>query len=349
VGRYYGDNDFNAGVRDKLHYDYCEYDDDYNSHLLYTDKVFIIPPSDPPTYHCYWHWWEWSWCMKVCEVQDWVLAIKYVKVKRMDPPTWWPEGDPPQGAYDGHEDTYIGIMMDVDCPYDTMDGESARNPAGYDAVNHIAWMQGYDYTGAHPDYNNYYAGMALADPDGNTANYVPYASWCIKNHTYLYPQSPWGWLDEEFYDWAATAGQGVEDPDTLADRSQVMTALHLPAEVNATKTASFVLIEASTPNGLAALQAMIDTARAMVIRENANHDFPPPQYVCGDVAPGGVGDGLINVNDAIYLLNYLFRGDDPPMCPRGRGDTNADNVINVNDALVILGYCFRNGDPPDCP
>ena len=70
----------------------------------------------------------------------------------------------------------------------------------------------------------------------------------------------------------------------------------------------------------------------------------PSAFVRGDAN----GDGTIDLGDAIYLLNYLFKNDDPPD-PLEAGDANCDDIVNVNDAIYILNYLFRGGDPPGCP
>jgi hypothetical protein len=344
VGRWYGDNDWRSGVRDRLYYDQCM-EGDTLCHLLYTKNIFIhYPPSPPYNFHDYWYWWEWSKMIKVCELPDnEKIVIKYIRVQRHDPPTWWPVADPPQGAYAGHDDTYIGMMMDFDCPYDTLGSESARNQGGYDAVNQIAWQRGYDYTGAHVSYNDYYAGMALADP-ASTNPVTPYGAHVIKNNFYLYPQSPWGWKDSEFYALAATAGTSIQDEDSLVDRSTVMTAIHIPAGNNPTADYSFVVIEAFTDNGIADLQSLVAKARQIVRKERVQYGFP---VLCGD----GTGDQLVNLSDALRTLNYLFKGQAAPLCPLRRADVNSDGTVNLSDALIILNYLFKGPTQPKpkCP
>jgi hypothetical protein len=69
-------------------------------------------------------------------------------------------------------------------------------------------------------------------------------------------------------------------------------------------------------------------------------------FVISDYVPGDAsGDLVVNVGDAIYLLNYLFKNGDPPV-PTAAGDVNADCVVNVGDAIYILNYLFKAGDPP---
>jgi hypothetical protein len=262
-------------------------------------------------------------------------------VKWHNPPFWWPESDQLPYASTGHGDTYIGMMMDFDCPFDTLGSENARNEGGYDLTNQIAWQRGYDYTGAHPTYNDYYTGMALADP-ASTSPVTPYGAHVIKNNYYLYPQSPWGWKDSEFYALAATPDTSIQDVDSLVDRSVVMTAEHIPAGIDSLADYSFVVIEAFTGNGLADLQSLVDKARQIVNKEYEDYGFP---VKCGDAN----GDFVVNLGDALTVLNYLFKGQDPPLCPLSRADVNSDDVVALGDALTILNYLFKGDKAPKCP
>jgi len=67
-------------------------------------------------------------------------------------------------------------------------------------------------------------------------------------------------------------------------------------------------------------------------------------YVCGDAN----GDGSVNVGDAVYIINYVFRGGPAPV-PFGAGDANCDGSVNVGDAVYIINYVFRGGPVPCCP
>ncbi|MCP4567194.1 MAG: hypothetical protein GY841_06415 [FCB group bacterium] len=75
---------------------------------------------------------------------------------------------------------------------------------------------------------------------------------------------------------------------------------------------------------------------------------------CGvcDCTPGNSnGDGAINVGDAVYMINYVFKSGPAPIpydiCS---GDANWDCTCNVGDAVFIINYVFKGGPPPcDCP
>jgi hypothetical protein len=59
------------------------------------------------------------------------------------------------------------------------------------------------------------------------------------------------------------------------------------------------------------------------------------------------GDGTINIGDAVFIVNYVFRGGPAPD-PIEAGDANCDAKINVGDAVYLVSYIFRGGPPPGC-
>jgi predicted MPP superfamily phosphohydrolase len=59
------------------------------------------------------------------------------------------------------------------------------------------------------------------------------------------------------------------------------------------------------------------------------------------------GDGVINLADAVFLVNYLFIGGPPPN-PMQAGDANCDGEVDLADAVYIINYLFIGGPPPGC-
>lgn len=59
------------------------------------------------------------------------------------------------------------------------------------------------------------------------------------------------------------------------------------------------------------------------------------------------GDGIINLGDVVFILNYLFKGYTPPD-PLWTGDTNCDQVVDLGDVTHLLNYLFKGGSPPTC-
>jgi hypothetical protein len=59
------------------------------------------------------------------------------------------------------------------------------------------------------------------------------------------------------------------------------------------------------------------------------------------------GDGLLDLGDAVFILNYLFKGGDPPL-PLQTGDTNCDGIVDLGDVVYLLNYLFKGGPEPVC-
>jgi hypothetical protein len=68
-----------------------------------------------------------------------------------------------------------------------------------------------------------------------------------------------------------------------------------------------------------------------------------PFFVCGDAN----GDDIVNIGDAVFLINYIFKFGSAPE-PIEAGDANCDGSIDVGDAVYLVHYVFMKGDPPCC-
>jgi len=66
-----------------------------------------------------------------------------------------------------------------------------------------------------------------------------------------------------------------------------------------------------------------------------------PDYICGDAN----SDESVNVSDAVWVVNYVFAGGDPPD-PLESGDANCDGDVNVADSVWIINYVFADGNEP---
>ena len=69
-------------------------------------------------------------------------------------------------------------------------------------------------------------------------------------------------------------------------------------------------------------------------------DWIWPHY-CGDANV----DGLVDIADIIFLINYFFlmgSAPDPPMA----GDVNLNGDIDIGDVIYLINYLFLGGSPP---
>lgn len=57
-------------------------------------------------------------------------------------------------------------------------------------------------------------------------------------------------------------------------------------------------------------------------------------------------DGLINLSDAVTILNYLFGNAEDAQILLETSDLNNDRNINISDGIYLLNYLFRAGPPP---
>ena len=101
-------------------------------------------------------------------------------------------------------------------------------------------------------------------------------------------------------------------------------------------------------SGTASVDGLLNfTARATdqvgAFGEKLYELYISPFYACGDAN----GDGDCNVGDAVYLINYVFKGGPAPD-PIESGDANWDGDVNVGDAVYIINYVFKGGPPPEC-
>lgn len=72
--------------------------------------------------------------------------------------------------------------------------------------------------------------------------------------------------------------------------------------------------------------------------------FISPSFIVGDAN----GDHNVNVGDAVYLINFVFKAGPPPD-PFEAGDANCDTSSNVGDAVFIINFVFKGGPEPSCP
>lgn len=69
--------------------------------------------------------------------------------------------------------------------------------------------------------------------------------------------------------------------------------------------------------------------------------YSDAETFCGDAN----SDGQINVSDAVYIINYIFSGGEPPASPSS-GDSNCDGEINVSDVVWLINYVFLGESSP---
>ena len=69
----------------------------------------------------------------------------------------------------------------------------------------------------------------------------------------------------------------------------------------------------------------------------------PAVVNCGDAN----ADGVIDVGDLVYLINYLFKSGPLPK-PYQAGDANCSGTVDIGDVVYLINYLFKAGPPPTC-
>jgi len=75
--------------------------------------------------------------------------------------------------------------------------------------------------------------------------------------------------------------------------------------------------------------------------DGSTHVIHYGSYFCGDAN----SDGMFNVSDAVFIINYIFCGGAFPD-PIESGDVNCDGTVNISDAVWIQNTIFYNGNFP---
>jgi hypothetical protein len=77
-------------------------------------------------------------------------------------------------------------------------------------------------------------------------------------------------------------------------------------------------------------------------------DFLVTTYTCRASSGDANGDGNIDVQDVVLLLNYLYRSGPPPDCTPITmcADINGDGAVEVGDVVYLINYLYRSGPPP---
>jgi|GEM_PF-160517 len=66
------------------------------------------------------------------------------------------------------------------------------------------------------------------------------------------------------------------------------------------------------------------------------------------IKPGDANyDKAVNVGDAVFVINYVFKAGTAPWCKQS-ADANHDGHINVGDAVSLINYVFKAGAAPQC-
>jgi hypothetical protein len=60
------------------------------------------------------------------------------------------------------------------------------------------------------------------------------------------------------------------------------------------------------------------------------------------------GSGAVDIDDAVYLISYIFASGPPPD-PIETGDADCSGDVDIDDVVYVISYIFAGGPPPGDP
>jgi hypothetical protein len=136
----------------------------------------------------------------------------------------------------------------------------------------------------------------------------------------------------QFYGWR----NGADAISLSPGRDAVMSIVFSPQSPG---TATFRLV--SWVNGSQSMLTTEDRKAILPAFYGGNITVIP--YLTGD--PNH--DGIIDISDVVYLVNYLFIHGPQPN-PLESGDATCEGTVDVSDVIYLINYLFIGGPPPYC-
>jgi hypothetical protein len=146
-------------------------------------------------------------------------------------------------------------------------------------------------------------------------------------------------LDDTSHLWFHTAWTGLGD-QMFGDGSRVLWAT-MTFRMEDTMTICIDSCFWPPTNRLTFVRAYLGTW--YIPRHFLPYCFSVSYPVVGDVN----ANGIVNIEDVVYLVNCLYREGPAPPAPHV-GDANCDQVVDVGDVVFLINYLFRGGPPPSC-
>ncbi len=228
-----------------------------------------------------------------------------------------------------NSDAAITIHLGEGIDWDIPDG--GKDHGGIDESRNMI----YQYSG-EPGSESNYGGASICTN-------IPGAA-IMQNDEWVYPNS--GYTPDSIGDFLATHTGWVNwentDPDSAEDLScTYVIAQNLTLEVDSCYF--YCKVKASTTGGLTELQALIDKGKAWI----TDHGIEcggggGPSCLPGDAD----GSGGVDIDDVVYLINYIFGGGPEPVEDVCCGDADGSGAVDIDDVVYLINYIFGGGPAP---
>jgi len=140
---------------------------------------------------------------------------------------------------------------------------------------------------------------------------------------------------------ATHSGFTASDPDSVENlNSFYIFARNLELEPGECYKACVVM--ASQLYGRTSLQQQIDKAAMWAFDHYVGCCNPPPICMPGDLYI----DWSIDIDDVVFLIEYIFAGGYEPFPMLCCADVDASNAIDIDDIVYLISYIFSGGPEP---
>jgi hypothetical protein len=193
------------------------------------------------------------------------------------------------------------------------------------------------------DHNGNHDGPVSADSIEINIPYSYYSHWVADDDTlnFHYTYTEVSLFKED------TTNYTLVFKSLSSDSMRIKLATNLVSGLTNTAVYAKIPVDSGSVATLRASHSEFD----YVIDIDDNGDGIPDRHILPDSLTGfrgdANGDGVINVSDVVYLINYLFISGPAPV-PLEAGDVNCDGMINVSDVVYLINYLFISGPPPGC-
>lgn len=123
------------------------------------------------------------------------------------------------------------------------------------------------------------------------------------------------------------------DGDSLHSGLEIRLAgaVHEPLKV----LRSHILLRAPASPGEYPVEVRLPGGKPIHFPVMVRVDAPAGRFRRGDFN----ADGILDITDAIAILNFLFRGAEPPLC-RDAADADDNGKVELTDAIHLLHVLF---------
>jgi len=264
-----------------------------------------------------WFWWWWTIEDKNVFFENEKVVVKYVKLYKNPPPSWWRAVSEPAPL----PTVYFGLGLDIDATGpSTCTNGSFANLGVTDAANKLVYLKG-DTVCNTTEYAGVYFYYSSRD-EGAThdTSLTPYAAGVLQSSKSIHMNSNDGYPDDTLYKYMTAPGWFV------------------PTDTVAHYEGNIVVSGRKVDN--AAATTTITTKYAIVPSNAGLTGLLKP--MCGNANR----DDKVTVSDVVFLVNYLFKGGPKPFMYYA--NANGDNKITVADVVYLVNYLFKGGAKPVC-